>query len=129
MKIKYAEFVVTMLLCFVMIFNMVFLAIDGLGRDLNNLPEGELVASYLGFDKKTSLNIYTSSLNGVGTAVRGEIAFNDGSTKNVYWCINETQTSAAWQDENTVVINGNQIAIDGEPYDSRTRIELPEASY
>ncbi len=129
MKVKYAEFIFTVLLCFVLIFNMVFIAIDGLGGSLDNLPEGELVFSAQSEKKDKTLNIYTTSLSGVGNAVRGEVLWSDGTTKNIYWCINETECVATWQDENTVLINGNYIALDGEPFDSRKRIELPEASY
>ena len=129
MKIKYAEFIFTLTLCFVLVFNMIFVAIDGLGGGLENLPEGELVFSVQSGKKDKTLNLYTASLSGVGNAVRGEVKWSDGTTKNVYWCINETKYSAAWQDDSTVIINGNPINIYGELYDSRTRIELPEASY
>ncbi len=129
MKFKYANFIVTTVLCFVLIFNMVFLAIDGLSYSMENLPEGKLVYSVISANKRQKLNMYVAELNGVGTAVRGEVQLKDGSIKNVYWCIDETRTNASWVNEKMVEINGHKIHLDGELFDSRKRIELPEASY
>jgi hypothetical protein len=108
---------------------MAFLAVDGLGNSLEGLPKGKLVLSSKSADKKMSLNIYKAELNGVDTAVRGEVVFEDGSLRNIYWDIGQEDTSAKWANNDTVIINGNYISIDGIVFDSRRRIELPEASY
>jgi hypothetical protein len=129
MKIKYAKFIFTVVLCLVMFLNMIFLAFDGLRASMENLPKGILVHSAESSDKKMVLNMYKAELNGVGTAVRGEIILKDGSLKNIYWDIGQTEVIAFWTGKNTVYINGNNINIYGTAFDSRVRIELPEASY
>lgn len=128
MKHKCTEFIFVIIFVFVLVFNMIGISIDGLGNSLKNLPEGKLQKTYINSNNSV-LNLYTAELKGVGTAVRGEVVLNDGTTKNIYWAIGETSAEGAWINETTVKINGNNVSLDGEPFDSRRRIELPDASY
>lgn len=129
MKVKYAELIFVIVFFFVSVFNMVGLAKDGLGNSLENLPQGKLKASVTSPDKATVLNLYSAELNGAVKAVRGEIVYKNGEKKNIYWALGETNTVAFWLNRDAVMINSNRVDIDGIPYDSRNKIELPKASY
>ena len=78
-------------------------------------------------DGKNTLRIYSVEIDGIGTAVRGEIVSTD-RTYNIYWETGTTSAIAAWVDDSTVDINGNTVNINGKPYDSRRQIEIPSGS-
>ncbi len=129
MKCKYTEFIIMCLVLIVTVVNMVGLAYDGLAHSLSDLPKGELVQSIESADKKLTLNLYKASLTGVGHAVRGEIVdAKNQEIRNIYWQLDTKIAEGFWVNKNTVNINGNVVNVDGEPYDSRKAIELPDAS-
>jgi hypothetical protein len=117
------------LVLIVTVVNMFGLAYDGLSNSMADLPKGELVASIPSTDKKHTLNLYKASLTGVGHAVRGEIVdAKNQEVKNIYWQLDTKIAEAFWVNKSAVNINGNVVNINGEPYDSRKVIELPDAS-
>ncbi|MBE6762586.1 MAG: hypothetical protein E7551_09945 [Ruminococcaceae bacterium] len=132
MKIKYAEPIFVFLIIIVMLFNAVGLAVDAFSYDMEELPVGKCLYSELFPSDSKNLSLYLVELDGVNTAVRGEVSYFDENnqkvTRNVYWQVGEKTAIAGWKDENTVTINNKDIKINGEPYDSRTQIELPEYS-
>lgn len=130
MKAKYSEFVFVVLVMLVSIFNMCGLLFDGTVNSTADLPTGELRESIPSKDNKNTLNLYVAYLNGVGYAVRGEVvSAADSEVNNIYWQIGTDELHAAWINKDTVMINGNRVNINGTPFDSRGKIELPEASY
>ena len=131
-KIKYAEPIFVFLVIFVMLFNAIGLAVDAFSYDMEELPVGKRLYYELLPNDTKSFSLYLVELDGVNTAIRGEVSyFNENSemvTRNIYWQVGEKTAIAGWKDENTVTINNKDIKINGEPYDSRTQIELPEHS-
>lgn len=129
MKIKYIEFIFVMITLIVTLFNMICFAVDGLTNKTSDLPEGEFVAEYPNYDNSAVVKIYSATLNGVCTAIRGEVVKSSGGeTKNIYWQLDESNAQVQWVGKNTVYINGNAVNINGDPYDGRSKIKLPEAS-
>lgn len=132
MKIKYAEPIFVFSIIIVMLFNAVGLAVDAFSYDMEELPEGKRLYYELLPNDTKSFSLYLVELDGVNTAIRGEVSYFDENdemvTRNIYWQVGEKTAIAGWKDENTVTINNKDIKINGEPYDSRTQIELPEYS-
>ena len=132
MKFKYKEGVFVFLLVFVMLFNAIGLANSTLSYSMTDLPKGEWICCEPSPDGTKELNIYMAELEGVVTALRGEVSYlnekGDEKTRNVYWQEGEKNVIATWKDAETVTINDKEIKIFGEPYDSRTQIILPEHS-
>lgn len=132
MKIKYAEPVFVFLIIIVLLFNAIGLAVDAFSYDMEDLPEGERLYYELLPNDTKSFSLYLVELDGVNTAIRGEVSYFDENnkmvTRNIYWQVGEKTAIAGWKDENTVTVNNKDIKINGEPYDSRTQIELPEYS-
>ncbi len=129
---KVVEPIFTILFLFVTIFNMVCFAVDSFDYDMEDLPKGEHLVSSMSPDTDKTLRLYWVEIKDIGTAIRGEIATFENNviqTKNIYWETHvDNQVPFGWIDEDTVVINQHIIDINGEPYDSRTQIELPAAS-
>lgn len=132
MKFKYAEPIAVFSLIFVMLFNAIGMAVDAFGYDMEELPTGERLYYELLPNDTKSFSLYLVELDGVNTAIRGEVSyFNENGemeTRNIYWQVGAKTAIAGWKDENTITINNKDIKINGEPYDSRTQIELPEHS-
>ena len=132
MKIKYAEPIFVFLLIIVMLFNVIFLAVDAFGYDMEKLPEGKFLYSVMSPDGKNTFSLYLVKIEDVNTAVRGEVASVSDDEKiekrNVYWQVGIKTAIAGWKDENTITVNDKEIKLSGEPYDSRTQIVLPEHS-
>lgn len=130
---RIAEPVCAILIIVVTLFNMVFLAFDSFKHDMEDLPEGNFVASYMSPDTKNTLKIYEVNIKDVGTGLRGELNYLNESgqieTRNIYWETKiDRNVPIGWINKSTLAINEHIIDINGEPFDSRSQIELPEAS-
>ena len=115
-----------------MLFNAIGMAVDAFGYDMDDLPQGKFLYSVMSPDGKNTFSLYLVEIEDVNTAIRGEIASINDEDKiekeNIYWQVGEKTAIAGWKDENTITINDREIKLTGEPYDSRTQIELPEHS-
>ena len=96
--------------------------VNSLFYSMNRLPKGE----YLGeaTSSKGNYTIKTYLCNGGATvayAVRGELIINTKSNKkkNIYWAYKIQQADIAWEDDNTVTINGHKINSPNGKYDWR----------
>lgn len=132
MKCKLAEPIFVFALVAVMLFNMIGLAVDSFGYSIEDLPEGKFMFSAMSPDSKNTLRIYKVEIQNVGSAIRGEVVSfeenGDMTSKNIYWETGVDTAMAGWLDEDTVTINDHEVNLTGDPYDSRSQIELPEAS-
>ena len=132
MKIKFAEPVFVFLLLIVMFFNAIGLAVDAFGYNMEDLPKGKFLYSVMSPDGKNTFSLYLVEMENVNTAIRGEVVTineSDNMEKsNIYWQVGEKTAIAGWKDETTITVNDKEIKLGGEPYDSRTQIELPEHS-
>ena len=132
MKFKYAEPISVFLIIFVMLFNAIGMAVDAFGYDMDDLPQGKFLYSVMSPDGKNTFSLYLVEIEAVNTAIRGEIASINDEDKiekeNIYWQVGEKTAIAGWKDENTITVNDQELKLDGEPYDSRTQIILPEHS-
>ena len=129
LKTKYTEFIVVMLTLIVTLFNILGLVMDLHINKTTDLPEGKLIHSSANWDKSVTVKLYAASLSGAKNAVRGEAIMGDtGEVKHIYWELDEKSATVKWINKSVLEINGNVVNINGEPFDSRTQIELPEAS-
>ena len=132
MKIKYLEPILVFLIIFIMLFNAVGMAVDAFGYDMDELPRGKFLYSVMSPDGKNTFSLYLVKMENVNTAIRGEVvSINENAEmkkQNVYWQVGAKTAIAGWKDENTITVNDKEIKLGGEPYDSRTQIELPEHS-
>lgn len=132
MKIKYAEPIFVFLLIIVMLFNAVGLAVDAFSYNMEELPKGKFLYSVMSPDGKNTFSLYLVKMENVNTAIRGEVVSIDENAEmekqNVYWQVGSKTAIAGWKDETTITVNDKEIKLGGEPYDSRTQIELPEHS-
>ena len=115
-----------------MLFNAIGMAVDAFGYDMDDLPQGKFLYSVMSPDGKNTFSLYLVEIEDVNTAIRGEIASINDEDKiekeNIYWQVGEKTAIAGWKDENTITVNDQELKLDGEPYDSRTQIILPEHS-
>ncbi|MGN1194633.1 MAG: DUF5412 family protein [Acutalibacteraceae bacterium] len=87
---------------------------------MNALPEGELIAGYPSASAACSVNIYRCSSGAtVADAVRGEVVFENGKRKNIYWQYRESDAEVKWIDAETVSINGRVLNVYHDKYDFR----------
>lgn len=87
---------------------------------MSALPEGELIAGYPSASAACSVNIYRCSSGAtVADAVRGEVVFENGKRKNIYWQYRESDAAVRWIDSETVSINGRILNIYHDKYDWR----------
>lgn len=132
MKRKWVVPVFTFVFIFVMLFNMVGLAINSFWYDINDLPKGQHLRDIPCPDNKSVLSIYEVNVPDIGYGIRGEIANLDKNgnrqTRNIYWETGTRKYNVTFLDADTIIINDHEVHINGEPYDSRRQIELPEAS-
>ncbi len=129
MKTKYTEFITVILTLIVTLFNVLGLVMDLHLNKTTDLPKGKLVLSSANEDRSVTVKLYEASLSGAKTAIRGEaVNKNTGDVKHIYWALDESGATVKWINKNVLEINGNVVNINGEPFDSRTQIELPEAS-
>lgn len=130
MKTRIFEFVFVLLTMLVTVFNSIGLIVDSFFYKIDDLPKGEFLYSVMSPDSLKTLKIYRVNIERVGTAVRGEIVntSNNSSAKNIYWETGVSTAIATWTDEDSVNINAHDVSINGQPFDSRRQIVLPEAS-
>ena len=132
MKSKLLAPVFAFLIIFVMLFNMVGLAIDAFSFDMEKLPTGKHLYNVASPDGVSVLCVYLVDIPNIGSAIRGELNTLDESgkrdTKNIYWETGTRTCIASFINSTTALINEHEVNINGTPYDSRTQIILPEAS-
>lgn len=129
LKVKYAEFITVILALAVTLFNIGGLLMDLHLNKTTDLPQGSLVLSSVNEDRSVTVKFYAASLSGAKSAIRGEAVNKEtGEIKHIYWALDESSAVVKWLSKNVLEVNGNVVNINGEPYDSRTQIELPEAS-
>lgn len=132
MKSKPIAPIFVFLLIFVMLFNMVGLAVDAFSFNMEKLPKGEYLYNVASPDGVSVLCIYLVDIKGIGSAIRGELNTLDDAgqrqVKNIYWETGTRTCIASFINSTTAIINEHEVNINGTPYDSRTQIELPEAS-
>ncbi len=90
-------------------------------RTMENLPTGELVATYDSPDSDYTINIYLCD-GGATTdfTIRGELVDNlNEEKKNIYWGYHEDEADVHWLDDETVVINGRTLHVLQDVYDFR----------
>ena len=84
------------------------------------LPAGELMASYPSPNGENVVNMYLC--NGGATvdfAVRGEVVYQSGRKKNIYWQYHEQDAWVVWWGSDTVTINFQMLDIHRDVYDYR----------
>lgn len=87
---------------------------------MSRLPEGELLGEYPSFSAVCSVNIYRCSAGAtVADSVRGEVVFENGKRKTIYWAYHESKADVQWLDGETVSINGRILNIYHDKYDWR----------
>lgn len=132
MKARFIEGIFAFIFVAVMLFNTIGMAVDAFSYDMDELPVGEKLFSEPSPDRSKNITFYLVEIEGVNTAIRGELSYtNDkGETeiRNIYWQVGTETVQAEWVDEKMILINENEVYPDGDPYDSRTQIILPEYS-
>ncbi len=129
MKIRIFESIFLIALLFVTLYNMVTFAIDSFSYNLDELPPGRHTDTLPSPDGDKILDLYLIEIEDVGTGIKGVVTDNaTGDQKVICWKTDSRVQSVEWLNPQTVVINEQEINITGEPYDSRSQIELPEAS-
>lgn len=132
MKSRLVAPIFVFLLIFVMLFNMVGLAVDAFSFDMEKLPKGRYLYNVSSPDGVSVLCIYLVDIPNIGSAIRGELnTLNDSGEreiKNIYWETGTRTCIASFLNSTTALINEHEVNINGTPYDSRTQIVLPEAS-
>ena len=98
------------------IFSIIFIAFCNLllcSCNMNDLPKGEFVSSYISPKKTYTLNIYLCGGNATTDySIRGEIVYNDSSeTENVYWSYHEEIAYVEWLSDEIFKINNIQLDI------------------
>ena len=114
-----------------MLFNAIGLAYDTFNYSMDDLPEGKELYYELCPNDAKIFKLYLVELEGVDTALRGEVSYYKDEkliVKNVYWQIGKKTVKAGWKDKNTITVDDKDINIYNQTYDSRTQIELPEYS-
>lgn len=87
---------------------------------MSALPEGELIGEYPSTVSDCSVRFYRCTAGAtVDDSVRGEVVFQNGKTKTVYWAYHESEADVQWLDGETVSINGRILNIYRDQYDWR----------
>ncbi|MBR6408107.1 MAG: DUF5412 domain-containing protein [Clostridia bacterium] len=105
---------------FILLVFVLFLCSCGM-FGMDNLPKGELLASYPSPDEKYTVNIYLTD-GGATTdyAVRGEaVEAETGKARNIYWQYHEDNADVVWISDDTVEINGIKLNVLTGKYDYR----------
>ena len=99
---------------------IVLLALLLIGCNMNNLPEGELKNTVVSPSGKCILNMYLCD-GGATTdySVRGEVVYDNGEKRNIYWNYHCEEFEVSWIDDETVLINGIKLNIFDDEYDWR----------
>ncbi|MBQ0110730.1 MAG: hypothetical protein KBS41_02235 [Oscillospiraceae bacterium] len=128
MKNKVLNYAVIILCLVITIVNLAFNIYNSFFYNLDDLPQGKFLFPSFSPDLKT-LNIYKVDCPTLGKAVRGELSYEENGkkvTKNIYWEIGTDTAIVSWVDNDTVLINGNNVKIDSG-FDSRRKITIPNA--
>lgn len=131
MKHRILEFIFVMVFLFVTTFNMVGSTLDAFYYDLTNLPKGEFLYSTMSPDGISTVRLYRVEVPNIGVGIRGEVITKENGeniTKNIYWQTDAKNAIATWVSDTHISINNKHVNIHGAVYDSRSEVELPEAS-
>lgn len=131
MRHRILEFVFVLVFLFVTIFNMIGMVSDAFNYDLTDLPKGHFLYSTMSPDGISTVRLYRVDVPNIGVGIRGEVITTENGenvTKNIYWQTNARNALATWVNDTHISINNKHVNIHGAVYDSRTEVELPEAS-
>lgn len=88
---------------------------------MNNLPKGDFLESTVSPDGAYNVNFYVA--NGGATtslSIRGELVINkNNENKTIYWDSPQESVRFYWIDNNTIVINGQEIKLPNGKFDFR----------
>lgn len=90
---------------------------------MSNLPKGELISTVQCDSCGKTLNVYL--VNGGATtdySIRGEIVYNNGYHKNIYWSYHESNADVSWVSCDEININGHVLNVCKDRYDWRRTI-------
>lgn len=112
----------TLIIALILLFSIVGYGVYWSFYDINRLPEGDFLTEETSPDGKYTLRAYVA--NGGATtdfSIRGELIFNEkkNKTKNIYWNYKEDSVKIIWEDNDTVVINGQRLNLPHEKFDWR----------
>ena len=90
-------------------------------RDMDHLPEGELITSSDSSNRDYTINAYLCSGNATTDfSVRCSVKNNKEDTeRNIYWQYHEEEAEITWIDDITVEINGIKLNVETDTYDYR----------
>lgn len=87
---------------------------------MSTLPKGEYLASYPNETVECEVRVYRCDGGAtVGYSIRGEVEYNNGKIKNIYWSYHEDAADVYWVDNEKVSINGTILNIYDDVYDWR----------
>lgn len=98
----------------VIIVNSVFLVIDNLSINIENVPDGVYQYSEFSPDNSTELKVYYIKLP-VGNSVRVTETIG-GKTRNIFWQTGVDKTDIEWKNDSKVVINGIGLDLKEKEY-------------
>ncbi len=129
MKFRALEGIFVLVVLLVTVFNMVAFAIGSFSYDVDTLPKGKFKTAIASPSGEKILRLYLVDIEDVGSGVRGTVTDKkSGTEKTVCWKTGTKNCNAKWINENILIIDGSEINLLGDPYDSRKQIELPEGS-
>lgn len=90
---------------------------------MSNLPKGELISSTKCDSCGKTVNVYLVN-SGATTdySIRGEIVYNNGHHKNIYWSYHESKADVSWVSCDEVNINGHVLNVYKDRFDWRRKI-------
>ncbi len=90
---------------------------------MNSVADGQYIGSSVSPGKTAKINVYLVSPALSDDAVRCECEFIDsGRRRNVYYEYHRSDVSVEWVDEQTVIINGKELNVEGDLYDWRKHV-------
>lgn len=123
MRIKTVLAGLALVTLLVTVCNSVFMVYDDFFYTIEDLPEGRMVTSVPSPDGTKAIEVYSVN-NSLGDGIRCSVKYNDGTSRNIYWQTDCTQTDVRWANSNYFVdINGQTLHIESQTYDSRKVIE------
>ena len=110
---------IVILVLFVLIYSVFF--------SMHNLPKGEFLCEAISPQGTYTVNLYESNTALSAGGIRGEVVNNKtGKKQNIYWeyarNLYEARSSGTeiiWLDDDTVVINSQQLNLPNDVYDFR----------
>lgn len=131
MKNKILNLVIIILALVVTLSNLTGNILHSLIYNIEDLPEGEFMFSSMSQDTSKTLKIYKVNVPSYGMGIRGELTIienGEETTKNIYWQTYIDNATVSWIDNVTLQINGEIINTNGDVFDCRTKIQIPEAT-